>query len=107
MHTKDYLAQELEKCGLTEMAAKARTGYYHDYLSPLDMPETQLLLDLRDHNHGPAVEEMIQRHLNGEFDASFEESEEWANSPEGKAAMGMLSPDMAAMMQGKDKGRGR
>lgn len=103
MHTKDYLAQELEKCGLKEMAAKARTGYYHDFLSPLDMPETQLLLDLRDVNHGPAVEDLIQRHLNGEFDASLAESEEWANSAEGRASMGMLSPAMAAMMQGKEK----
>jgi hypothetical protein len=103
MHTKDFLAQELEKCGLKQMAAKARAGYYHDYLSPLDMPETQLMLDLHNANHGPAVAALIQRHLNGEFDASLEESEEWANSPEGKAAMGMLSPGMAAMMQGKGK----
>jgi hypothetical protein len=102
MHTKDFLAGELEKCGLVEMAAKAREGYYHDFLSPLDMPETQLLLDLRNANHGPAVEALIQRHLNGEFDASREESEEWANSPEGQAAMGGLSPAMANMMRGKE-----
>ena len=101
MHTKDFLAGELEKCGLVEMAAKARTGYYHDFLSPLDTPEIQLLIDLRQANRGPAVERLIERHLNGEFDASHEESEAWANSPEGRAAMGNLSPEMAAMMRGE------
>lgn len=103
MHTKDFLAQELELCGLTRMAEKARNGYYHDYLSPLDMPETQLLLDLRANNHTPAVEALIQRHLNGEFDASFEESEEWANSPEGKAAMASISPAMQRALGGKEE----
>lgn len=35
MHTKDILAAELIKAGLREMAVKAATGYYHDFLSPL------------------------------------------------------------------------
>ena len=42
-HTKDYLAQELRAAGLNAMADKAATGYYHDFLSPLALPETQLL----------------------------------------------------------------
>ena len=29
MHTKDFLAGELSKAGLTHMADMAREGYYH------------------------------------------------------------------------------
>lgn len=84
MHTKDFLAQELENAGLSEMAARARTGYYHDYLSPLATPELQLLADLQAAGT-PAALKLRDRHINGEFDASTEESEEWAQSPEGQA----------------------
>lgn len=48
MHTKDMLAQALRDVGLNAMADKAATGYYHDYLSPLDLPEMQLVNDLMD-----------------------------------------------------------
>jgi hypothetical protein len=91
-HTKDFLADELDKAGLHEMAAKARTGYYHDYLSELDAPEIQLDLDLVDaviagnRNAGA----LRDRHHNGEFDANAKESEEWANSPAGQEAMSAL-----------------
>jgi hypothetical protein len=89
MHTKDFLAQELRNAGLDEMAAKAETGYYHDFLSPLDFPETQLEADLRAVGR-PAALALRARHLNGEFDASKEESDAWAASPDGQAAMRML-----------------
>lgn len=83
MHSKDFLAQELTKAGLPEMAAKAAEGYYHDYLSPLDMPEMQLLEDLA-RVGTPAAFELRKRHINGEFDANREESDEWAASPDGQ-----------------------
>jgi hypothetical protein len=89
MHTKDFLAQELEKAGLHAMAAKAREGYYHDYLSPLDFPEMQLDADLLEAGTPEALA-LRMRHHNGEFDASIEESEEWAASEEGQAAMRSL-----------------
>jgi len=89
MHTKDFLAQELQKAGLDEMAAKAADGYYHDFLSPLDTPELQLLADLRAIGT-PAAEAPAARHLTGEFDASKEESDAWAQSPEGQDAFGKL-----------------
>lgn len=85
MHTKDFLAQELRKAGLEDMAAKAETGYYHDYLSPLDFPEMQLAHDLAAVGTEAALA-LRSRHLNGEFDASEEESDEWAASAEGQAA---------------------
>lgn len=89
MHTKDYLAGELEKAGLHQMAAKAREGYYHDFLSPLALPEMQLEADLRAAGTAEA-EALRQRHLNGDFDASIAESDEWAASADGKAAFDQL-----------------
>jgi hypothetical protein len=94
MHTKDKLAEALRAVGLDDMADRAAEGYYHDFLSPLDLPETQLLIDLDKHfaKH-PTVElaQLRTRHLNGEFDASAEESEEWAASEEGRAIFGKLT----------------
>lgn len=90
MHTKDFLAQELEKAGLAAMAAKAREGYYHDFLSPLAMPCQQLAADLLEVGTVEALM-LRQRHINGEFDANTEESEEWAKSLEGRRAMRELA----------------
>ena len=86
MHTKDFLAQELEKADLQEMANKAKTGYYDDYLSPLATPCLQLEIDLRE-AATPAAEALRQRHLNGEFDSLKEESDAWIASPDGQAAL--------------------
>jgi hypothetical protein len=46
LHTKDMLAEALREVGLDAMADKAATGYYHDYLSPLDLPEMVLVNQL-------------------------------------------------------------
>jgi hypothetical protein len=89
MHTKDFLAQELTKAGLLEMAAKAATGYYHDFLSPLPTPCLQLAEDLAKAGTPEALA-LRARHLNGEFDASLEESDEWAASEDGQAAFSEL-----------------
>jgi len=90
MHSKDFLAGELTKAGLTEMAAKAATGYYHDFLSPLDFPEMQLAADLAEAGT-PAALALRERHLNGEFDATLAESDEWAESTEGREAYARLA----------------
>ncbi len=89
MHTKDILAAELETAGLADMAKKAREGYYHDFLSPLDTPCLQLAEDLAAVGT-PAALALRERHLDGEFDASIEESEAWAASPEGQAFLRRL-----------------
>lgn len=89
MHTKDILAAELTKADLPEMAAKASTGYYHDFLSPLATPCLQLAEDLKQAGT-PAALALRARHLNGEFDASMEESQEWANSAAGHDAFNSL-----------------
>jgi hypothetical protein len=91
MHTKDKLAAELERAGLHLMAAKAREGWYHDFLSPLDFPEMQLDHDLAIAGT-PAALALRERHHNGEFDASIEESDAWAESPDGQATINKLMP---------------
>jgi hypothetical protein len=96
MHTKDMLAEELEKLGLTPMAAAARTGYYHDYLSPLAMPELQLINDLAEAagkrpEQSGVIMALRRRVINGEFDATTAESDDWAASPEGQETFGKLT----------------
>lgn len=91
MHTKDMLAAELTKAGLTDMATRAADGYYHDYLSPLAMPCVQLSNDLAAAGTPEALQ-LRTRHHAGEFDASLEESEAWASSEEGQQTFAALMP---------------
>jgi hypothetical protein len=83
MHTKDMLADALEAIGQTKMAAKARKGFYHDFLSPLDLPEIVLVHELKLIGT-PSAMALRQRVINGEFDASAEEGDDWAASEEGQ-----------------------
>jgi hypothetical protein len=96
MHTKDMLADALLTVGLIDMSFKARSGYYHDFLSPLDLPEMQLITDLgiAVHNSPDKKDQIMalrSRVINGDFDASDEESEAWAASPEGQETFSKLT----------------
>lgn len=93
MHTKDILAAELRKAGLNEMADRAAAGWYHDFLSPLDDPAIALANDLAKAGT-PAALALRARHINGEFDASQKESDEWFHGPEGRAAMNQLTREL-------------
>jgi hypothetical protein len=98
MHTKDMLADALREIGLIEMAAKAREGFYHDFLSPLPLPEMALITALgaaatQHPDKAEAIEVLRQRVINGDFDASTEESEEWAQSEDGQDTFRRLIKD--------------
>jgi hypothetical protein len=81
--TTEKLARALEEAGAPPaMIEWARSGYYDDFKSPLAMPETQLLIDARKHG----LDDIAQGVLEGRWDATREESEAWAKSPEGQAA---------------------
>jgi hypothetical protein len=88
MHTKDILAAALLDAGLPKMAVRAAEGYYHDYLSPLPMPEKKLCDELT--TAGTAAASALRERVKQDYDASEEEEEEeeeaWAASPEGVAA---------------------
>jgi hypothetical protein len=95
MHTKDKLAEALREVGLDKMAEKAATGYYHDYLSPLDLPEMQLMTELglaagKNFERTAAILALRKRVIDGDFDASEEESDAWAASEDGQEAMRLL-----------------
>jgi hypothetical protein len=96
MHTKDMLANALRDLGLTEMADRAATGWYHDYLSPLDTPAITLVNDLAvagsKTKDNFAIMELRERVKNGDFDASKQEGDDWANSDEGREAFRSLLP---------------
>ena len=96
MHTKDKLADALLSVGLMDMSLKARGGYYHDFLSPLAMPEMQRITELADTatmlpDRKGAILALRNRVIDGDFDASTEESEEWANSAEGQETFRRLA----------------
>jgi len=101
-HTTAVLARALEGIpGVPPgMIEKARAGYYHDYLSPLATPEIQLVLDLREladlpatpRNSRPLLRALAKAVIGGEYDATPEESAEWARSPEGQETMAALLP---------------
>lgn len=102
-HTTVKLAEALAAVpGMPrDMVQKAIDGYYHDYLSPLAFPEIQLVTDLRElaslPTTGPkaraALAAMVQRVIDGDFDATKEESDAWAASPEGQQAFQQLVDD--------------
>ena len=99
-HTARQLGRALRAIpGLpAAMIERAERGYYHDYLSPLALPELALVSELRSHGADPALTVSSRRLcmalaeavIRGEYDASKAESEEWAASPEGQATMAEL-----------------
>lgn len=103
MKTRDKLAAELRKIAAqasTDNAAKyeafakrAETGEFDDYADTYVCPITQLYSELLD----AGFKKFASRVANGEFDATFEESEEWARSPSGQDAAKRLSPEMRAI----------
>jgi hypothetical protein len=74
--TPERLARALEALNdpnLAGMIEKARAGYYDDFKSPLALPEIQLVQDLI----ALGRRDFAQRVVDGEFDATLEESNAW------------------------------
>lgn len=100
-HTTTKLARALEGIpGVpADMLKRAAEGYYHDFLSPLDFPEITLVNDLLELAKLPAtprasrarLRELAQAVINGDYDASAEESRAWMASPEGQETLATLT----------------
>jgi hypothetical protein len=91
----DLLAQRLDALGLPDLAKDVAAGKYHDFLSPYPLPELRLVSELARYATAlpdKATEIMAVRHdvINGKYDATSEESDEWAASPEGQEAFRRL-----------------
>lgn len=97
-----------------DVMTRAVDGYYHDFLSPLAMPEMQLVTDLRElasrpatpRNSRPLLRALADRVIDGEFDATKEESDAWAASPEGQETFRTLKDDVVfgGMVRGMQNG---
>lgn len=95
MRTRDRLAAELLKLAAPEgenadkyraLAARAVTGEFDDFADTYICPITQLYMELM----AAGLKKFAERVASGEFDASKEESDEWAASPAGQEAFSML-----------------
>jgi hypothetical protein len=95
-HTTVKLARALRAIpGVPQdMIKRAESGFYHGYLSPLVLPDVQLYTDLKELAGQPETPQLSRVQLidlarqvvDGEFDASKAEAEEWMKSPEGQQA---------------------
>lgn len=106
MRTRDRLASELR-----DIAAKAQPANAAKYTSLSFRAEKGEFDDYSDaHVCGPTAlyQELLKlgltkfasRVANGEFDATREESDEWANGPEGREAMKDFTPEQRASLFG-------
>ena len=85
--SSEALAVALEEANApAAMIQRAREDYYHDYKSPLAMPEMQLLADARAHGLTTIAEGVME----GRWDATKAESDAWAASPDGQATFAEL-----------------
>jgi hypothetical protein len=98
-HTTTRLARALEAIPGCPGAIieRARTGYYHDYLSPLDTPEVQLLADLRalgttvPRASRPLLRALAADITRGKYDATKAEADAWGQTAEGQEAFAELA----------------
>ena len=109
MRTREKLADELRKVAAIaspENAAKyeafakrAETGEFDDYADTYVCPITQLHSELC----AAGFTQFAKRVASGEFDATFAESQEWADSPSGQEALGHLSPAVREIFQSRKR----
>jgi hypothetical protein len=99
-HTTTKLGRALREADApAAMIARAERGYYHDYLSPLALPELGLVTELRRVAGEPgrrslsraALLAVAEAVIDGQFDASKAESDAWARSPEGRETFRLLT----------------
>lgn len=85
--TRERLAQaliELKVIPAGQIRA-ARIGRYDDFLSDQDIPQLTLIMELQ--QYGPVAQPLIRRVMDGEFESTPQESLEWAQTPDGRAAL--------------------
>ncbi len=87
----DRLVAALRLADFTALAERAATGEFHDFQSPHAMPQHELVVALNAiPGGGQRAQDLVRRVIHGDFDATKAESDQWAASPEGQAAMRSL-----------------
>jgi len=104
MRTRDKLAAELRKVAALAspdhaakyeaFAKRAETGEFDDYADTYICPVTQLYTELL----SAGLTKFAARVADGEFDATKEESDEWARSASGQEAAKQISPELREML---------
>ena len=104
MRTREKLAIELRKVAeiaspanakkYEAFAKRAETGEFDDYADTYACPVTQLYTELL----AAGFSKFAARVAGGEFDATKEESDEWARSPAGQEAAKQLSPEVRKLL---------
>lgn len=88
--TSEKLALALEEeCAPAWMVRHARSKYYDDFESAWGNPFDRLIVDLR----RCGLHNLARRVLDAEFEGQKWESDEWAASPEGLAAIHQFGLD--------------
>lgn len=80
------LSKALREAGINDLATAAERGDFNEFFGIYDFPELTLAEVLRKLDT-PAALAVRARLIDGEFDAGRDESEEWAHSADGQAAM--------------------
>lgn len=89
--TSERLARALEEHGAPSfMIVAARAGAYGDFTSQSATPETDLYQQAQKYGLTMIAEGVLR----GEWDATKEESDAWAASPDGQETLRMLSPSL-------------
>lgn len=106
--TRDRLAAELRICAgqaqpqnavkYETFAKRAETGEFDDYADTYVCPITQLHMELS----AAGFTKFAARVASGEFDATKEESDEWAMSASGQETLKLLTPEMRIALFGQD-----
>lgn len=112
MRTRDKLAAELRKVAeqaspvnaakYEAFAKRAATGEFDDYAIPSNAAHVCPITQLHSELMAAGFTKFAARVANGEFDATKEETDEWANSPDGQKTFKLLSPEMRIAMFGED-----
>lgn len=89
------LYDALLKLGFTDLAQRAVNSEWNDYFGKGAMNIHHLISTLRDRKHdfpskSAAIDEVIGRAMDGDFDATSAEADEWAASDEGRETIGAL-----------------
>lgn len=108
MRTRDKLAAELRAVAAKAspanaeqyeaFAVRAETGEFDDYAIPSDPAHICPITQLHSELTKAGFTKFAARVASGEFDATMEESDEWARSPDGREAAKSLSPEMRKIL---------
>jgi hypothetical protein len=98
--TSQRLADALRAAGFDGFAKRAEADEFHDFLANAPLPQMVLADELASIVRNVNLEERVRlaahhirdRLINGEFDASEEEGDEWAASEDGRAAFAEFLP---------------